>query len=78
LSYAYVIIGNDLELDTQTGRLWANKSSYFDRNGYATAKPEELARYLINIYYVLLTRGIFGTHVYVENKALREYLQKYF
>ncbi len=78
LSYAYVIIGNDLELDTKTGRLRANKSRYFDRNGYATASPEELTRYLINIYYVLLTRGIFGTHVYVENEALREYLQKYF
>ena len=78
LSYAYVIIGDDLELDEATGELRANKNNYFDRNGKATATSEELTRYIKNIYYVLLTRGIYGTHVYVANKKLRNYLKRFF
>lgn len=77
LSYAYVIIGNDLCLDQDSCMCVANKKSYFDRNGYATATQEELDQYIRNIYYVLLTRGIFGTHVYVCDEALRERFKKF-
>lgn len=78
LSYAYVIIGNDIKLNPSTGKLEANKDSYFDRNGYATASPEELTQYIKNIYYVLLTRGIYGTHIYVCDEGLRECFGRYF
>lgn len=77
LSYAYVIIGNDIRLDSDTGRLVANRSSYFDRNGYATTTQDELSQFIRNIYYVLLTRGIYGTHVYVVDEELREYLSEF-
>ena len=78
LSYAYVIIGDDLIYDSKTGNLVANKANYYDRNGYATAKQGELDRYIKNIYYVLLTRGILGTHVYAVNPQMRHYLANYF
>lgn len=78
LSYAYVIIGNDLVLNPETGTLEANKAGYFDKNGKATASPEELTQYIKNIYYVLLTRGIFGTHIYIQDERLREYFSRYF
>ena len=78
LSYAYVIIGEDIAYDPASGKIVANKCSYFDRNGYATAKQDELDQYIKNIYYVLLTRGIFGTHVYVVNPNLRQYLAQFF
>lgn len=78
LSWAYVIIGDDLRLDSATGLLEADSGNYFDANGKSTATPEELTAYIKNIYYVLLTRGIYGTHVYVHDPALREYFAKYF
>lgn len=78
LSYAYVVIGDDIRLNPTTGRLEANKDSYFDRNGYATASPEDLTQFIKNIYYVLLTRGIYGTHVYVHDAGLRKHLSRYF
>lgn len=77
LSYAYVLIGGDLVLN-ENGAPESNKDGYYDRNGYATASKEELDRYIKNIYYVLLTRGILGTHVYVQDPELREYFSKFF
>lgn len=77
LSRAYVIIGDDLWL-TDEDKLVANKSSYFDRNGKATTTEETLTEFVKHIYYVLLTRGINATHIYVANERLREYLSKYF
>ena len=76
LSYAYVIIGNDLQFDQETGKLSAHRESYFDRNGSATASDEELTQYIENIYYVLLTRGIYGTHVYAVDSRMRDWLSK--
>lgn len=76
LSYAYVIIGEDLVLG-ENDIPESNKSNYFDRNGYATATTEELDRYIRNIYYVLLTRGILGTHVYVVDPDLRKYFARF-
>lgn len=78
LSYAYVIIGDDLIYDAQAHTLVANRSNYYDKNGYRTATQEELNQYIKNIYYVLLTRGILGTHIYAANPNMREYLSRFF
>ncbi len=78
LSYAYVIIGDDLVFDPDTEQLYADKDNYYDRNGFATASQEELDQYIKNIYYVLLTRGIKGTHIYAVNPQMRQYLSKFF
>lgn len=78
LSYAYVIIGQDAKLDPGTGALVCDKSHYFDVNGKNTATQEELDAFIRNIYYVLLTRGIYGTHIYVVDQELRAHLRKYF
>lgn len=78
LSYAYVIIGDDLALDEEDGVPISNRASYYDRNGWATATKGELDSYIKNIYYVLLTRGILGTHIYVKDPVLRAYFAQYF
>ncbi len=38
---------------------------------------EEVLEYVKNVYYVLLTRGIKGTYLYVCDDDLREYLEQY-
>ena len=77
LSYSYVIIGPDLKLDPITEKLVGDKDHYFDKKGKGGATAEQLTKYIKNIYYVLLTRGIYGTHVYVVDDALREYLNNF-
>lgn len=76
LSYSYVIIGNDIYYDPKANQIKANKNSYFDQNGKNTASQEDLDKYIKNIYYVLLTRGIKGTHVFIYNDNLKNQFNK--
>lgn len=85
LNYAGVIIGNDLRYDPDRKRLFFDRSNYFDRQGTQNLKQlgiemtdNDLLDYVINIYIVLLTRGIRGTFVYVCDPALRAYLKPFF
>jgi DUF2075 family protein/predicted GIY-YIG superfamily endonuclease len=74
LSYAYVVIGPDLRYDEAEGRIVVDRDNYFDKNGKQGATDAELEEYVKHVYYVLLTRGIQGTHVYVCDPALRRHL----
>lgn len=76
LSHAFVIIGNDLRYDPTTDALYTDRSSYFDPSGKRGATDKELDRYIRNIYYVLLTRGIESTHIFVRDDALRKKLRQ--
>lgn len=85
LNYAGVIIGSDLEYDESAGRVVFKRENYFDVKGREnnpklgkTYSDEEIRQYVINIYRVLLTRGIKGTYVYVVDEALRKHLSQYF
>lgn len=81
LNYAGVIIGRDLRMDSYTGEVYFDRSSYFDVKGkennarrgivYSDA---DILRYIVNIYSVLMTRGVRGTYVYACDPVLREYL----
>jgi len=84
LNYAGVIIGPELRYDPHTGRLFVDRESYRDRKGKEnnptlglTYTDDDLLRYVVNIYGVLLTRGMLGTYVYVCDPGLREYLRAY-
>ena len=78
LSNAFVIIGPDLRYDEALGMPVADRANYYDTNGKKGTTEEELLGYLRNIYYVLLTRGIESTHVYVCDEGLRNYLKHFF
>lgn len=78
LSYAYVIFGNELGYDRKAQTLKVNRSAYKDKNGKNATEDTDLLSYIQNIYYVLLTRGINGTHIYVCDPDLRDYLSRFF
>jgi DUF2075 family protein len=84
LKYAGVIIGPDLGYDAASGKLVFNRSSYFDSKGKENnpliGRPysdDDLLRFVVNIYSVLLTRGIRGTFIYVSDPSLRERLKRF-
>lgn len=83
LDYVGVIIGKDLDLIINAeGKeiLVANKENYFDTNGIpingTDENNERLTEYIKKVYYILLTRGIYGTAVFFENPKIKEYFQK--
>lgn len=77
LNYAAVVIGPDLYFDTVDSSIKVNKKSFFDNKVKRAVTDTELKNYVLNTYAVLLTRGIFGTYVYVCDDNLRTYLQAF-
>lgn len=77
LNYVGVIIGPELTFDYLNNKFKVDKNKYFDINGRnGITDPNELERYIINIYKTLLTRGIKGTYIYIVDKNLREYFNR--
>lgn len=77
LNYAFVILGKDIGYDKDEKKIIVRPECYFDKNGKRTASYEDLYEYITNIYYVLMTRGIKGTFLYVCDDGLRDYLSQY-
>ncbi len=77
LNYAFVILGNDIGYDKEKQKIVVHPNNYFDSNGKRTATYDELLGYIKNIYYVLMTRGIKGTYLYVCDDELREYIKQF-
>lgn len=77
LNYVGVIIGPEFSYDIENKKFKVDREKYFDTNGRnGITDPNELERYIINIYKTLLTRGIKGTYVYVVDENLRNYLNQ--
>lgn len=75
LDYCGVIIGKDMTYEN--GEIKFNKKAHPDTDlaGIRTASDKDAETWIKNTYYVLLTRGIKGTFIYCEDKALGEYLR---
>ncbi len=77
LNYVGVIIGPEFSYDALNKKFKVDKEKYFDINGRnGITDPNELERYIINIYKTLLTRGIKGTFIHVCNYHLKKYLSE--
>ena len=79
LNYAGVIIGNDIGYDPINRCIFLRRENYFDVKGKESNtflgisySDEDVLHWVLNIYRVLLTRGIRGTFVYVCDPELRK------
>jgi len=82
LNYAGVIIGNDIGYDPVLKKLFLRRENYFDKKGKENNpvlgieySDEDVLHFVLNIYRVLLTRGIKGTFIHVCDPNLREFLR---
>lgn len=85
LNYAGVIIGEDLTFDPISRQVRFVREKYFDAKGKENNPTlgirytdEDLLGFVVNIYKVLLTRGIKGTYVFVADENLRLHLKQFF
>lgn len=78
LNYAGVIFGPEITYDEDEEKISIKKENYHDMNGSRGIQNEnELHEYILNIYKVLMTRGIKGTYIYVCDEKLKSYFKKY-
>ena len=84
LNYAAVIIGPDLGFDPVAQKLVFHRENYHDKKGKENNKvlgkvysDEDMLDFVVNIYRVLMTRGVLGTYVYVSDPDLKKYLSTY-
>ena len=77
LNYAGVVIGPDLFFDEIDNSIKVKRENVFDNVVKSIKDSDEIKKYILNIYAVLLTRGILGTYVYVCDNKLREYFKQY-
>lgn len=79
VEYAGVIIGKDLTYNKETGKIEFHKEMNArsdSASGIRTADDTLAEKLIRNTYKVLLTRGVKGTFIYVEDDNLREYLKQ--
>lgn len=77
LNYTGVIIGPELSYDEGNDMLIVDEKKYKDFNGKRSiTEPDELQKYIVNIYKTLLTRGIKGTYVFVVDEKLRKRMRE--
>lgn len=77
-----VLIGADLQVGAD-GKLVADPEHFFNTNGIFTAEEmkqkenqQEFTLFVLNIYYVLLTRGIDGIRLgFWHNDTFRKYME---
>ena len=72
--YVGVIIGNDLCVDSRTGKISADISA--TKDPMLRRSSENFEKHVKNIYRTLLTRGMKGCYVYFTDKETEEYFRK--
>lgn len=79
-----VLVGNDLQVDAK-GRLFGNQVNFHNVNGKFSKEddsPEnaqEFTLFVLNIYYILMTRGIDGIRLgFWKNEAFKKYMKEIF
>ncbi|MFA6076559.1 MAG: DNA/RNA helicase domain-containing protein [Candidatus Paceibacterota bacterium] len=78
LNYTGIIFGDEISYDKEKNEIIILEENYFDKNGKQSIKnPEELKKFIINIYKTLLLRGIKGSYIYACNKNLRDYFNEH-
>lgn len=77
-----VLIGNDLQVD-ERGRLFGNSENFHNVNGKFSKHEEspenaqEFTLFVLNIYYILMTRGIDGVRLgFWKNDAFKKYMKE--
>ena len=74
--YISVIVGD--EITYKNGKIDVDTEKYKDKLGKRCVEnDDELLQFVSNIYYILLTRSMKGTYLYIKDPKMKAYLEKY-
>lgn len=78
LNYAGIIFGREISYDNLREQIVIRPELYFDRNGkQSITDPQQLKKYILNIYKTIMLRGIRGTYLYACDPDFRDYLARH-
>jgi DUF2075 family protein len=78
LNFAGIIFGPEISYNKESNKIIIYRNNYYDVNGKnGIIDPEELERYITNIYKTLMLRGVRGTFLYACDKDLKAYLSRH-
>lgn len=76
LNYVGIIVGPEIGFDPDKKEFFIREENYYDSKGsQGIEDPEELKRYILNIYKTLFSRGIKGAYVYFCDEELKRYFK---
>ena len=78
LNFAGVIVGPSLSFNKNENKIIVHSELYKDRYGKQGINEDQVKDFILNIYYVLLTRARLGTYVYIVDEDLRNYFKDAF
>ena len=72
-----IIVGKEFRFDPDRMEYYVDWDSYKDASGKKGLKdkPEELTKFVKNIYKTLMSRGMKGCYVYFEDEGVRNYFK---
>ena len=77
LNYVGVVFGREINYDKEKNEIIIDLNYFFDTNVKRSTDIEQVKEYIINSYYVMMTRGIKGCYVFTYHKELGEYFKKF-
>ena len=78
LNYTGIIFGNEISYNKFKNEIIINKDNYHDTTGKnSISNPEDLKKFILNIYKTMMLRGIRGTYVYACNQDLQDYFRNF-
>jgi len=77
LNYVGVIFGYEIDYDEIQNKIVIDLSKFYDMNVKKATDEDQVKKYIINAYRVMMTRGIKGCYVYACNPGLNKYLKRF-
>lgn len=72
-----VIFGREIDYNPSTNTIDINRKLFYDSKVKQQTNDEQLKKFIINAYKVMMVRGIKGCYIYACNKNLRDYLKRF-
>jgi len=77
LNYAGIIMGKEIDYDPDNKCIVTYRNLFHDKKVKSGVSDDQLTKYIINSYKVMMVRGIKGCYIYACNKNLRDYLSRF-
>lgn len=77
LNYVAVILGREIDYDEESDTIVIDRNKFYDSKVKDGVDDEDLKKYIVNSYKVMMTRGIKGCYIYACNPRLQKYLKRF-